>query len=187
LDDLGGEAHASAAQFALAKRAATLEIELERMEATLSSGGSIDLEVFNRISGGLRRLLETLGAGCVGKREHRKDGPHTLGQIVKALVDRNIVARSPVTGNHYVAGCDASGGRNDSFTAAISHRERDGSVVLDVLFERKAPFNPNEVVSEVTALMKQYGVRQITGDNYGAQWTVSAFAAAGVTYSALAA
>jgi hypothetical protein len=31
----------------------------------------------------------------------------------------------------YIAGCDASGGRNDSFTAAICHRERDGKIVLD--------------------------------------------------------
>jgi hypothetical protein len=36
---------------------------------------------------------------------------------------------------NYIAGCDASGGRNDSFTAAISHRERDGKIVLDVLYE----------------------------------------------------
>jgi hypothetical protein len=49
-------------------------------------------------------------------------------------------------GHNYIAGCDASGGRNDSFTAAISHRERDGKIVLDVLYERRSPFNPSEVV-----------------------------------------
>jgi hypothetical protein len=53
---------------------------------------------------------------------------------------------------YYIAGCDASGGRNDGFTAAISHRERDGKIVLDVLYERRSPFNPSEVV----ALMRQY-------------------------------
>lgn len=61
LSDLGGEEIASAAQVALARRAATLEIELERQEATLSAGGEIDLDAFNRASGGLRRILETLG------------------------------------------------------------------------------------------------------------------------------
>jgi hypothetical protein len=61
LSDLGGEEMASAAQIALCKRAATLEIELERQEAILSSGGTIDLDAFNRASGGLRRILETLG------------------------------------------------------------------------------------------------------------------------------
>jgi hypothetical protein len=61
LSDLGGEDISSAAQVALARRAATLEIELERQEATLSAGGEIDLDAFNRASGGLRRILETLG------------------------------------------------------------------------------------------------------------------------------
>ena len=61
LDDLGGEETSSAAQVALARRAATLEIELERQEAALSAGGEIDLDGFNRASGGLRRILETLG------------------------------------------------------------------------------------------------------------------------------
>ena len=61
LNDLGGENHVSAAQQALVRRAATLEIELERQEARLSSGGAIDLDAFNRASGGLRRILETIG------------------------------------------------------------------------------------------------------------------------------
>jgi hypothetical protein len=42
------------------------------------------------------------------------------------------------------------------FTAAISHRERDGKIVLDVLYERRSPFNPSEVVAEIVALMRQY-------------------------------
>ena len=61
LNDLGGEKHVSAAQVALVRRAATLEIELERQEAALSAGGRIDLDAFNRASGGLRRILESLG------------------------------------------------------------------------------------------------------------------------------
>jgi hypothetical protein len=58
--------------------------------------------------------------------------------LLGAAVDTGVIVRAPVAGVHYVAGCDASGGRNDAFTAAISHRERDGTVVLDVCFERKA-------------------------------------------------
>jgi hypothetical protein len=54
--------------------------------------------------------------------------------------------------------------------------------VLDVCFERKAPFNPSEVVSEIVRLMKDYRCHKITGDNYGAQWTAEAFAKAGAEY-----
>jgi hypothetical protein len=55
-----------------------------------------------------------------------------------------------------------------SFTAAISHRERDGKIVLDVLYERRSPFNPSEVVAEIVALMRQYRCSKIVGDKYGA-------------------
>jgi hypothetical protein len=65
-------------------------------------------------------------------------------ELLESLVDRHIIAPPPVANVQYVCGCDASGGRADSLTAAISHREKDGSVLLDALFERKSPFNPSE-------------------------------------------
>ena len=102
--------------------------------------------------------------------------------LLEAAVDKGVVVRPPAAGVHYIAACDASGGRNDSFTAAIAHRERDGQIVLDVSFERRAPFNPSQVVDEIGNLMKEYCCHQITGDNYGAQWTVEAFSKAGVRY-----
>jgi hypothetical protein len=102
--------------------------------------------------------------------------------LLGAAVDIGVIVRPPVTGVHYIVGCDASGGRNDSFTAAIAHRERDGTVVLDVCFERRAPFNPSEVVSEIVRLMKEYRCHKVVGDNYGAAWTVEAFAKAGAQY-----
>jgi hypothetical protein len=93
-----------------------------------------------------------------------------------------VIVRAPEPGIHYIAACDASGGRNDSFTAAICHKERDGTIVLDVSFERKAPFNPSEVVGEIVRLMKEYRCTKIVGDNYGAAWTVEAFAKVGARY-----
>ncbi len=102
--------------------------------------------------------------------------------LLDAAIDKGVFVRPPVSGKHHIAGCDASGGRNDSFTAAITHKENDGVVVLDVAFERKAPFNPSEVVGEVVRLMKDYRCHQITGDRYGANWTVEAFAKAGAKY-----
>jgi len=102
--------------------------------------------------------------------------------LLEAAIDKGVVVRPPVAGVRYIAGCDASGGRNDAFTAAIAHKERDGTIVLDVSFERRAPFNPSEVVNEIVRLMKEYRCHKITGDNYGAAWTVEAFAKAGARY-----
>jgi hypothetical protein len=60
-DDLGGVAVLSEAQLSLCRRAATLECELERLEGLLSTGEEVDLDLYGRISGQLRRILETLG------------------------------------------------------------------------------------------------------------------------------
>ena len=54
--------------------------------------------------------------------------------------------------------------------------------MLDLLFERKAPFNPSEVTEEIAALLKSYGCSTVTGDKYAAQWVVEAFAKTGVKY-----
>jgi hypothetical protein len=99
-----------------------------------------------------------------------------------AAVDRGVFVRPPDPGIIYYAGCDASGGRNDSFTAAISHSERDGKIALDALYERRAPFNPTEVVDEIIALMRQYDCTKITGDKYAAGWVTEAFAKRGSRY-----
>jgi hypothetical protein len=53
--DIGDEAALSEGQKSLCRRAATLEVNLEQLEA------GVDLDVFNRLSGNLRRIFETLG------------------------------------------------------------------------------------------------------------------------------
>jgi hypothetical protein len=59
--DGGGEAMLSEAQKSLCRRAATLEVNLEQLESKMSEGQGVDLDVFNRLSGNLRRILETIG------------------------------------------------------------------------------------------------------------------------------
>jgi hypothetical protein len=59
--DIGDEATLSEGQKSLCRRAATLEVNLEQLEAKMSEGQSGDLDVFNRLSGNLRRIFETLG------------------------------------------------------------------------------------------------------------------------------
>jgi hypothetical protein len=104
-------------------------------------------------------------------------------ELLDAAVDRGVVVRPPATGTSYYAFADPSGGVHDSFTMAISHREKDDAVVLDMLYERKPPFNPSEVTEEIAALLKSYNrLSQVTGDKYAANWVVEAFAKTGIRY-----
>jgi hypothetical protein len=59
--DLGGYDHLSEAQVSLIRRVAAMEIELEEMEGRLSQGVVVDLDLYTRTAGHLRRYLETLG------------------------------------------------------------------------------------------------------------------------------
>ena len=114
--------------------------------------------------------------------EWRDDLSTWLGrELLDAAVDKGVLVRAPSREGHYLAGCDASGGRNDSFTAAIAHRDKD-NIILDWLYERKAPFNPGDAVKEIADVLKSYRCASITGDRYGANWTVEAFAKVGIAY-----
>ena len=59
--NIGDEATLSEGQKSLCRRAATLEVNLEQLEAKMSEDQGVDLDVFNRLSGNLRRIFETLG------------------------------------------------------------------------------------------------------------------------------
>ena len=60
--DLGGADRASEAQLSLIRRASALTVQIEQMEAKMSEGDDrLDLDLYNRCAGNLRRILETLG------------------------------------------------------------------------------------------------------------------------------
>ena len=64
IDDLGGHDAVSEAERSIVRRAATMTVELERMETTFAVAGAAkpsDLELYQRTAGNLRRLLEAVG------------------------------------------------------------------------------------------------------------------------------
>jgi hypothetical protein len=102
--------------------------------------------------------------------------------LIDSAVDRGVTVRPPQKGVRYIAGCDPSGGTGkDSFTFAVAHRD-ENEVVLDLLYERRSPFNPSEVVAEIKRLLTEYRLRVIEGDRYAAAWVIEAFAKEGVKY-----
>jgi hypothetical protein len=102
--------------------------------------------------------------------------------LLEAAVDVGVIVRPPVEGVRYFAFTDASGGMNDSFTMGIAHRDKDGLMVLDLLFERRPPMNPYAVTEEIAALLKSYRCAKVVGDSYGAKWVSDAFGKAGIAY-----
>lgn len=101
-------------------------------------------------------------------------------ELVETAVDVGVQARPPAV-HRYFAFADLSGGRGDSFTCAVAHGESK-AVLLDAIYERRPPFDPSSVVAEVAALLRSYGLREVTGDNYGAEWVVEAFFKEGIRY-----
>src|SRR6266581_7040588 len=101
--------------------------------------------------------------------------------LVDAAVDRGVLTRPPIKGVKYFGFVDVSGGVADSYALAIAHKDGD-KIVLDCLTSRKAPFNPSTVTADMAKVVKQYGITQVVGDRYSAQWAVQSWAANGIRY-----
>jgi terminase large subunit-like protein len=106
-------------------------------------------------------------------------------EVIAACVTTSVYERPPVGNFIYYAFADPSGGASDSMTLAISHVETRGGRaigVLDAVREIRPPFSPESAVSEFAELLRQYGVRMIRGDRFGAEWVREAFLKAGIEY-----
>jgi hypothetical protein len=61
MNDLGGGEFLSEAQVSVCRPVSALECELEAMEAHMSEGQKIDLNMYGRLTGRLCRMLELVG------------------------------------------------------------------------------------------------------------------------------
>ena len=87
----------------------------------------------------------------------------------------------PVTGIRYYAFTDPSGGSSDSMTLAVGHLSGD-RVVLDAVRERRAPFNPEDVVADFAGVVASYGCTCVTGDRYAGEWPTARFRVHNIQY-----
>jgi len=66
VSDLGGDDAISEAERSIVRRAATLTVEMERLEAKFAMAGeasAAELDLYQRTAGNHRRLLESVGLG----------------------------------------------------------------------------------------------------------------------------
>jgi hypothetical protein len=103
--------------------------------------------------------------------------------VIDNAVDRGVIVRAPHRANEYRAFADPSGGRGDSFTMSVAH-DWQGLAVLDCVVEVAPPFDPTSAVAQIAATLREYGLSEVTGDRYAAEWVVSAFASCGINYRA---
>jgi hypothetical protein len=103
-------------------------------------------------------------------------------ELIHAAVDHGRPFDLPPQSDQiYRAFVDPSGGRGDSMTLCIAHRE-DDQVIVDVIRGRSPPFIPGDIVSEFSSLLKRYSCSSVVGDRYSAEWVVSAFRENGISY-----
>ncbi len=105
-------------------------------------------------------------------------------EMVEAVVVPGRYELPKVEGADYHAFCDPSGGRQDSMTLAIGHRDAVGHVILDVLREARPPFTPGSVVAEFSDLLKGFGICSARADRYAGEWVTSAFRNHGISIEA---
>ena len=82
----------------------------------------------------------------------------------------------------YYGFVDPSGGRHDAYTLAVAHCEGE-LTVIDLVRATRPPFDPHEVTKDYAALCREYGIDEIHGDRYSAEWVSQAFQKAEITYT----
>jgi terminase large subunit-like protein len=87
----------------------------------------------------------------------------------------------PNPGTRYLAFVDVSGGRSDGSALAIAHRDQ-ATVILDAAYHWPAPHDPQRIVACMCEELRRYNIRRIVGDNYSAEFVVTAFKNHGVRY-----
>jgi hypothetical protein len=97
----------------------------------------------------------------------------------------DVRERPPLPNISYRAFVDPSGGRADSMTLAIAHREGK-LTVIDAVREITPPFSPESAVGELAQLLRRYRVTRIQGDRYGGEWPAEQFRKHNITYEAVA-
>jgi hypothetical protein len=103
-------------------------------------------------------------------------------EVVEAAVIPERYELPCIYGPRYYGFVDPSGAAADAMTLAISHREPDGSGVVDCLRERRPPFSPEQVVAEFSDVLKAYKITRITGERWGGEWVAEAFRKHGIVY-----
>jgi hypothetical protein len=102
--------------------------------------------------------------------------------VIEALVVKERLELLPHPERAYVAFADVSGGRGDDSALGIAHL-RDRVVVVDFVKRYRPPNNPHEVIADMAHHVRRFGIREVTGDNYAAEFVATSFRTCGIRYT----
>ncbi len=80
----------------------------------------------------------------------------------------------------YAAFVDPAGGGHDEFTLAIGHQD-DDTTVIDAVHARRGV--PADTVAHYAEILKEFGIRKVTGDKYAGSWPADEFQKHGIEYA----
>lgn len=104
-------------------------------------------------------------------------------EMIEAAIVRDRWELPKIEDAMYYAFADPSGGRADSFTLAIGHKdEESGKTILDRLEEKRPPFSPQDVVKEFSEILRDYDLYDVTGDKYAGEWVTKSFEEQDINY-----
>ncbi len=105
--------------------------------------------------------------------------------LVDQAARSNPLILPPRQGIRYAGGVDVSGGGDDEFAWYIAHREGD-RIIGDLLSARGRRWLHGLRLEDAVRIcaedMKAYGIHEVIGDYYAAQWPPEAFARHGLKY-----
>lgn len=101
-------------------------------------------------------------------------------ELIEACIIPERYELPPNPKLYYRAFIDPSGGRSDSFTMAIAHKDENEKIVLDLIKEVKAPFKPEQVCKDFAEILDKYEIATVESDRYAGEWPVEAFAKYGI-------
>jgi hypothetical protein len=113
----------------------------------------------------------------------RDDVESFLGQeLLRSAIVPGRVTDVPLGKGVYAVGfIDPSGGRADSYTAAVASAGRDGRVIVHAFREARPPFSPEAVTREFAEFFKGYRISGVISDRWGGEWVHELWRKHGVT------
>lgn len=102
-------------------------------------------------------------------------------EVVEKVVVKHRYELLPRDRVQYTGFVDLSGGRGDDAALCIAHKD-EKKVIIDLVKRYRPPFNPYEVIGEMSLILHKYRVRRVIGDNYAGEFCSAGFKSKGFLY-----